>query len=114
MSIPSEPISPQQAKALQHGAIPGFVFEECNRLLALNLKNGRAEVFVPELSDAVNARMAWFPEYERMLKTDTRPEHWLSPENIRRTYEPAGWSVEYDRPAYYEKGQAKFIFTERR
>lgn len=112
--LQASPLSPAQAKALQHESIPGFVFEECNRLITAGLSFGRATVSVPDLVQAIRKRMAPMPEYREVCDAQSLPSHWVSSENIRRTYEPAGWKVEYDRPAYYESGEAKFFFTERR
>ncbi len=112
MNVPATPLSPSQAKALQHESIPGFVFEECNKLITQDLSNGRATVTYNALLTAVRARAADMPGYAH-LGSDV-PQHWVSPENIRRTYEPAGWKVEFDRPAYYESGESKFFFSERR
>ncbi len=114
MTIPAVPLSPAQAKALQHESIPAFVFEELNKLITADISYGRATVPVPTLAQAVRARIASLPEYAEVAQASSLPHHWLSSENIRRTYEPAGWKVEYDRPAYYESGEAKFFFTERR
>lgn len=112
MNVPATPLSPSQAKALQHESVPGFVFDECNKLITAGLRHGQATVTYNDLLTAVRARVAGLPEYAHM-DSDV-PQHWVSPENIRRAYEPVGWNVEFDRPAYYESGESKFLFTERR
>lgn len=114
MTYPSVPMSPEQAKALQHQSIPPFVFEECNRLLTASLSSGRASVSLPKLLDAVFARTSGMADYSHIRARNELPSHWTSPENIHRTYSPAGWDVVFDRPAYFESGESTFYFSERR
>lgn len=113
MRFPSVPISPQRAKDFQYKAIPGFVFEEVNRLVADRINQGRAIVAVAELTSAIRSRMAWFPEYGFVLRLDGVPPPWLSLENIRRTYEPEGWQVGYKPPTSSAADDGQFIFNER-
>ncbi len=110
MTVPSTPITPEQAQALQCESIPAFVFEELNAMIAARLSYGVARVPLVALMEAVFARTRALPEHAGIRRWQDLPAHWLSPANVLRTYERTGWSVQFDRPAYFESGESTFIF----
>ncbi len=114
MSVPSTPISPSQAQDLQHASIPAFVFEEMNAMIAARLSHGVARVPLVALMEAVFSRTRALAEHAHIERWQDLPAHWFSYPNVLRTYGPVGWSVEFNRPAYFESGESTIVLRAQR
>ncbi|WP_027234375.1 hypothetical protein [Leisingera caerulea] len=99
------PITPEEVKAGAAGAIPEFVLEAFNALLAQKARNGRATIYQDEVIDLI-LQKAPEPTSRDMIFN----RNWLDVESI---YRSAGWNVTYDKPAYCETYKAHFIFKMR-
>lgn len=107
-----KPITPVEAAAGLH--VPDFVVAVVNRLIA-EAFDGRAAVLKQDT--VIAGILATGPSVKRhgigtvkADRADVFNRGWL---NFEGLYEEAGWSVEYDKPAYNETYAAVFRFTRR-
>jgi len=92
----TKPITPEEVKKTV--AIPSFVFEEFNRLIAENFDGQRARVLQADVLREIVNRTGNIADIK-----------WL---NVERFYEAAGWKVEYNKPDYNDTYfMANFVFT---
>lgn len=94
-----KPITPQEVAAAKCRHIPAVVFDSFNIEIAQRFAGGRA--VVPQA--AVLARL----ECAGLKRREVIDSGWL---NIEESYEAAGWTVSYTRPAYNESGEPYFEF----
>jgi hypothetical protein len=96
------PITPGDVAAGAAGAVPDFVLQAFNELLAQKARNGSARITQNEV-------------IERIISLSPTPlprqqifdKNWLDVESI---YRAAGWKVRYDKPGYCENYDAYFEF----
>jgi hypothetical protein len=97
-------ITPTQAQERKQGRIQAEVIECWNELIVANLVSGRATI---SQADAIRALT--------LCTGATRGEvferKWL---DIEPHFRASGWSVRYDKPAYYENYKATFYFETRK
>lgn len=110
MSEKGKPITPREARAAARDSIPLEVFEAFNELLAEHGANApitiRQEEVVDRIIEKMNRGVA-----VKVTRAMIFDRHWL---DIEDTYRDAGWSVEYDKPAYCEDYEAYWTFKPKR
>lgn len=99
--MPVEPIRPEDVSEAKKNQIPDAVFETFNELIAEKFSGNRALLKQAEIME----RLKFKGYINRRLIFDS---HWLDVEGI---YQQAGWTVEYEKPAYNETGEAFFTFS---
>jgi hypothetical protein len=103
-----KPFTPQEAISFKGEAIPSFVLQAVNELLAARLTNGKASFNQNELIDAA---IALGRAQGGLMDADGRnvffDKGWL---NIEELYESYGWEVTYTKPDYTESFPAYFTF----
>jgi hypothetical protein len=96
------PIRPHQVDSVKTGElVPAEVFNAFNELIARNWDGTQAKFTQDAAVDAIVKRI---PGLERHLVFE---RHYL---DVERSYERAGWHVEYDKPGYNESYAATFTF----
>jgi hypothetical protein len=101
-----KPITPKAARAAKMHIIPEFVFQAFNDMVTKKLE-GRCAYFLEKDVVAqilVTAQAAEFPTTKEAIYAN----NWLDVEDV---YRKAGWTVEYDSPAYNESYASSFKFT---
>lgn len=101
-----KPLSPSEAKEKKGNDIPDFVIQAVNNLLSKELHNGYATI---RQCDVVAEAMSMAPEGTD--RNDLFDNNWLDFESV---FEKAGWSVEYDKPAYCESYEPTWSFKSKR
>lgn len=96
-----EPISPDDIAFAKRAAIPEFVIEAFNELIALNFSGRTATVLQKDVKALIN---------QKMPSTVNFSAKWL---NIEELYESHGWRVIYDSPSYNETYDASFTFSKK-
>lgn len=97
-----KPISPDEIGAAKRQHIPDVVFQVVNELLARNYTNGSATIKQNEIVEAL--------EEKGFTRNEIFSKNLL---NFEESYRDEGWSVVYDKPAYYESYDAYFKFKKR-
>jgi hypothetical protein len=98
-----KPIKPEDVPHRKLDALPDFVVEIWNELIAKNWVNSKSCVKQEEVISLLLCRADDSTKREDVFKNN-----WLYIEPI---YEAQGWDVVYDRPAYNESYPASFVFT---
>jgi len=99
------PIAPDEVKAKKETSVPGEAIESFNELLIKNSSIGVDSIIIVQ-SDVVELMMK-----KGLNRGDIFTNHWLDVEDI---YRAVGWHVEYDKPGYNERYDARFIFERRK
>ena len=94
-------ITPNEVGEAKENAFGAQVMEVWNAIIASKFTNGRAVVRQNEVIDALQVATG-------KSRNDIFDKGWL---NIEEVYRSKGWSVHYDKPAYYETHEPKFTFT---
>lgn len=94
----AKPISPKSKFAKK---FPDQVIEAFNELIAKNMRDGEAKVSQDEVVALIVSKMG-------VDRADVFDNSWLDVESL---YEKHGWTVTYDKPAYYESYGAFFVFS---
>jgi hypothetical protein len=100
------PIRPEDVGAAKAAALPDFVLEAVNHLLATKISGGRARLMLTEVVDEILRRAP-----EGTARQDCFTKHWVDFEPV---YRDAGWSVVYDKPGYNESGEESYLFGSKR
>lgn len=96
-----KPITPDDMPAAKQTFLPDEVLTTFNELITKYWDGSSATVPQEELIQTLSSRMNC--SHETVFAN-----HWLDVEEV---YQAAGWSVVYDRPAFYETPfPATFIF----
>jgi hypothetical protein len=98
------PISPDEVTTFKRESIPPEVFDAFNELIAEKFVAGRAVVTQDEVIERILKRISG------STRVHVFDGGWLDVEDI---YRQAGWSVDYDKPAFNETFKANFTFTKR-
>lgn len=98
-----KPLTPAQAGKIKLAEIPDFVIQAVNNLLLRNHTKGAITILqkdvVTEILNLAEPKM-------------TRDELFKSGYlNFEPIFRKNSWGVEYDKPAFNETYEAKFIFT---
>jgi hypothetical protein len=101
----SKPITPDEVAALQLKTIPGGVFDAFNELIAQRSTGGNS-IMIKQ-----NEVIALICAKTGASRQEVFDKGWL---NVEPAYRDAGWSVEYDKPAYNESYEANFTFKRKR
>lgn len=99
-----EPIKPSDIPVAKQNAIPDFVIEVVNDMLARRFTNGRAVIKQNEIVSELVANHG--VTTDMIFRLDYL--------NIEEIYRAQGWKVVYDKPAYYENYDAFFEFSARK
>lgn len=102
----TKPIRPEEIGEAQAQAIPDFVFDVVNKLIATSYSHGSATLLQDAIVDAI---VKVNPATTK--RGDVFAKGWL---NFEEAYRAAGWAVEYDKPGYNETYPASFRFSKRR
>lgn len=94
-----KPITPQEVAGAKRKYIPAAVFDAFNAEIAQRFAGGRA--IVPQ--ETIVARL----EAAGLQRREIFDSGWL---NVEESYEAAGWTVIYTKPAYNESGSPYFEF----
>lgn len=100
----SKPITPDEVAELQTKTFPAGVFDAFNELIASKFSGGSVTVMQ-------NAAIALICEKTGVSRQEVFDKGWL---NVEPAYRAAGWSVEYDKPAYNEDYEANYTFKRKR
>lgn len=101
------PITPAEAMAIRQSSIPDFVFEVVNDLIVKHLDStGTAVVPQTEITDGIRQH-AQYLAYDEP-RPDIYVRGWV---DVEDHYREIGWTVVYDRPAYYESYSPTFTFS---
>lgn len=100
--MPVTPITPKEVAKQKLEQIPGVVISTINKLIAANYVDDEAKVYQDDLMKQL--RLIGLSD-EEILRGG-----WL---NFEEIYREAGWSVDYDKPAWNEQGRAYFLFTKK-
>lgn len=98
-----KPLSPDEADEAKAAAIPDFVIEAINGILATGKRNFTQDEAILAIQKAYSIENGRKPPRDRVFK-----EGWLDFEPIFRK---AGWRVVYDKPGYCEDYAANFTFS---
>lgn len=98
----NKPISPDEIAEAKRKAIPEYVFEAVNDILARKFTAGSCSFKQNQLMDEVLKRGP-----EGLTRSQVFEAGYL---NIEEAYRNVGWKVKYDKPAYYEDYDAYFEF----
>ena len=98
-----EPISPSDVKKI----IPDFVIEAVNQLIMENWDGHEAIILQDDIMDIVSSNDA---DDGKPSRREIFDKGWLDFEPL---YREKGWNVEYDKPAYYEFYEPRFIFKKK-
>lgn len=99
-----KPITPEEVTKEKQRFIPDEVFEVFNELIAKHWNGHSATIYQKAVCAMIAAKMHVSTDY-------VYTQQWLDIEDI---YREAGWSVEYDKPAYCESYEAYFKFRRKR
>lgn len=98
----TKPITPDQVSETKAKCFPPAVFEAFNEMIASKFTGGRAVVYQEDV-------LALILKKDKSLNNAVIFSNgWL---NIEEVYRDAGWSVVYDKPAYFENYRASFTFS---
>jgi hypothetical protein len=98
-----KPISPDEVATQKSKDLPDIVMETWNSMIAQKFSNGKSEIHLKHIRDALAVATGETPFRVRELG-------YLDIEEI---YREAGWSVVYDQPAYNETYDAFYIFKKK-
>lgn len=98
-----KPVTPDDIHEQKLKDLPDGVISVWNTAIAKNWRGSNATVYQKDIVDDL--------EKAGYKRTTTYSQGYLDIESI---YEAAGWDVEYDKPAYNETYDAKFIFTRKK
>ena len=101
------PISPKEARQSKESSLPDFVLQAFNELISENLSGGAATVTQEEA--VVRIQQKAKEVRRKVSREDIFKNDWLDIEGV---FERAGWSVEFDKPAYNETYDGFFTFRE--
>jgi len=96
------PLRPQDIGPIAAARIPDFVIEAVNELLVKHSASPTITLLLHEVTDAAMARAPIDVTRDQLFD-----EHWLDFEPI---YRDAGWRVTFDKPAYNETYESRFVF----
>ena len=99
-----KPLSPNDVQEEFNKTIPQFIIEAVNKLIVKNWNGDESVVKQNEILDLVCHN-------EGPSRQEVFGNHWLDVEDL---YRKAGWSVEYDKPAYNETYDAYFKFKKKK
>ena len=102
----TQPLTPEQIKKVEGDSIPSVVIESVNELLLEKVRNGRTTLLQNEVVDRILKKAG-----NEITKKMLFDKGWLDFEPVFRR---AGWVVEFDRPAYCETYEPKWIFEANR
>ena len=91
----TKPLSPQDMPEAKAGFIPGYVFKAVNTLLTYNYCDGEAEITMSSLKECISKMGHTFEKHHM---------------NFEDAYKMCGWNVSFHKPAYYESGDAYYLF----
>ncbi len=91
----TKPIKPEDVAAIRCANIPSWVIKAVNELIVKNWSGTSAIIKQSEIKD-------------QYLGEGRFDFSWLDFEPLFRE---AGWTVKYDKPAYYESYEAFFVFS---
>lgn len=94
------PVTPDEASDMKMVNIPDVVIETVNRLLAENMRLGRAVIKQKDLVDELVSG--------GLDKGEIYDRGWVDFEDLYREY---GWKVHYDKPGWNEDYPAFWEFT---
>lgn len=95
------PITPAEAMKAKIRAIPAEVFEVFDELITRNINlTGTANVDQDEAVIMVANRL-------KIHRDAVFANKWM---DVEETYRLTGWTVNYDKPAYYENYKAYYQF----
>lgn len=104
--------TPDEVLSAKAERIPPFVIEAVNELLVTRFLDRRCVLTQNEIIERAKeigeARGTFPPDATESTFYD---QHWLDFEPIFRQ---AGWSVEYDSPAWDDNYEARFVFSRRK
>ncbi len=90
-----KPLSPTKVKQAAINAVPDFVIQAVNNLLAKECR-GECQYATLRQTDIIDEILRVNPKVKR---DQIFANHWLDFEGV---FERAGWDVRYDKPAYNE------------
>lgn len=95
------PITPAKAIEAKSQAIPPEVFQVFDELIVRNLDlDGQAKVDQDEAVTMISNKL-------KIHRAAVFANKWM---DVEEAYRQAGWTVEYDKPAYYEDFSAYYMF----
>ena len=104
-----KPLSPDEVLGKKQVSIPDEMLEAVNELIVKKWHGNEATF---RQDDLVALYLAKIGENDIQKSRDKLYEnHWLDFEDI---YRKAGWSVDYDKPAYNESYPATFTFKKKK
>ncbi len=106
----SPQIKPNEVEAEQEASIPEEVFEAFNDLIVKNMRGGWATVMQPDVVQLIKAKFDARNDGRKVTSEEIFSQHWL---DVEQHYHKAGWTVEYDKPAYNESYEASFTFKKK-
>lgn len=98
-----EPIKPEEIAEAKAKYFPDFVIESVNALIAGCYTNGRANIKQKDIIAEIIKRGS-------ITRDEIFDKGYL---NFEEIYRSAGWSVNYDKPAYNESYDANFTFKKK-
>lgn len=103
-----KPIRPSDIPTSKKAAIPDFVIEAFNVLIARNYIKGRSTFTQNEVIEEILKTTTNLVLTDKELREEIFQMGWL---NVEDLFKAEGWRVEYDKPGYNEDYAARFIFT---
>lgn len=100
-----KPISPSEVVGHKAQAIPDFVIETWNRVIAQKWSNGQSYVDQDYIIEQILLSSPTLIDRATVFR-----EKWLDIEDI---YRAEGWVVIYDKPHYSENYNAHFVFKQK-
>jgi hypothetical protein len=99
-----KPITPKEVSKGKLDSFPDKVIEAFNELIAKHWDGRESHFKQDEVVALIRRKMD-------MSSSQIFENNWL---DVEDTYRKAGWTVEYDSPAYCEDYPATFKFTKKR
>lgn len=100
----SKPITPREITKAKKEALPDAVFDAFNELIAKNWDGHSATMLQKDVAALIASKLD-------ISRQEVFDNHYLDVESL---YRKAGWTVEYDKPAYCETYEATFKFSKSR
>lgn len=100
----SGPINPSEVGV----TIPEAVYEAFNEMIKREWNGDSATFALKAVADLAVEKLRNVEGLEGVTRQYLYDKGWM---DVEPAYRKAGWTVEFDKPAYYETYEANFTFT---
>lgn len=108
--MPVQPIRPSQVAKKKNETLPDAVIQAFNEMIVKYCNNGHASFQQKEVLSLILLKWNTENPKSKITAQEVFNNKWLDVEDI---YRKAGWTVEYDSPAYCESYEPSYKFTKK-